>query len=323
MTLVTHTYGDLLAQTIRAPRISVLLPVYNAESFLRDAIDSVLSQTFSDFELLMLDDGSTDNSAAILREYEAKDPRVRVFFRRNRGLAFTLNELIGMARGELLARMDDDDICLPSRFEKQIAFLDAHPDHVLVGGWIEQMNEAGQPIGTIRSPTAHEGIDEANSKGHCSVWHPTAMMRKSSVLAIAGYDVNLENAEDIDLWLRLAEVGKLANLETAVLKYRLHGASMSAKNRDKQLANTRLACVHAWARRGVNGHFDAVNYWRPGSDTASRHKFALRYGWVAWNNNYRETWWRYACEAMRLRPFAPSSWNLLVFGLCKRPRLST
>jgi glycosyltransferase involved in cell wall biosynthesis len=307
----------------RVPAVSVLLPVYNAERYLREAIESVLCQTFGDFELLMLDDGSTDDSAAILWEYELKDRRVHVFSRENRGLPSTLNELIGKARGRYLARMDQDDICLPNRFENQVAFLSANTEHVLVGGWIEQINEAGQPIGIVRTPCAHDDIDRFNLRGRCSVWHPTAMMTKKAVLAIAAYDIELEAAEDLDLWLRLAEVGKIANLEHTVLRYRLHDNSLSATQREKQMKNAELACIKAWRRRKISGQFDATKHWRAGKDKISRHKFALHYGWIAWNNNHRDTWWTYVCKAFGARPLALSTWKLLIFGLLRRPNSTT
>ena len=167
-----------------AVKISVLLPVRNAERYVGMAIESILSQTYGDFELLALDDGSSDRSLQILRDYEVRDDRVRVFSRENRGLVYTLNELIAKANGLLLARMDADDISLPDRFRKQVEFMDAKPDHVLVGGWIEQINDAGQPIGIIRTPTFHSDIDRAHLCGHCSVWHPTVMMRREAVAAV-------------------------------------------------------------------------------------------------------------------------------------------
>ena len=144
------------------PAISVLLPVYNAERFIREAVDSVLFQSLGDFELLALDDGSTDGSLIILREYEARDNRVRIITRENRGLVASLNDLIAAARGRYLARMDSDDISMPQRFERQVMFLESSPDHVAVGGWVIHIDENGLPIGPITSPTLHFDIDQAH-----------------------------------------------------------------------------------------------------------------------------------------------------------------
>ena len=303
----------------RNPAISVLLPVYNAELYLREAIDSVLAQSFGDFELLVLDDGSTDRSLIILREYEARDRRVRVLSRENRGLVASLNELLGEARGRYLARMDSDDVCMPQRFERQVMFLDSRPDHVAVGGWVMQMNAFGQPIGTIKSPTLHFEIDQAHLKGHTSICHPAVLIRKDAISSIGGYREEFMHAEDLDLWLRLAEKGRLANLAEVVLRYRLHASSISQANVESQQSALKRACESAWRRRGIDGNFEAVDLWRPTKDRASEHKFALQYGWTAWSHGYDKSWRTYAWKALRLRPFAISSWQLIVFGLLKKP----
>ena len=301
------------------PMISVLLPVYNAEPYLHQAVDSLLAQTFANFELLALDDGSTDASLSILRQYEATDRRMRVISRENRGYVVALNELIAASRGQYLARMDADDICLRDRFEKQLAFFNSQPGYVLVGGMVEQVNAAGQSIGVMRSPCSHDEIDLAHLKGSTSICHPTAMYRRAAVEVTGYYDKAFMPAEDLDLWLRLGEIGKVANLSDVVLQYRLHGNSVSETNRELAQDAMRRACEGAWQRRGIKGRFELVEHWRPGRDKDSRHKFALQYGWIAWNSGNRETWWAYALEAMRLRPFAISTWRLLVFGFLKKP----
>ena len=131
----------------KTPAISVLLPVYNAERYLGLAVESVLNQTFDDFELLAFDDGSSYQSLSILREFAAKDSRVRVSSRENRGpLVVALNEMIAIARGPYLARMDADDICRSQRFEKQVAYLEAHPECVMVGSKCLAIDPEGMPI---------------------------------------------------------------------------------------------------------------------------------------------------------------------------------
>lgn len=301
------------------PVISVLLPVYNAELYLRQAVESVLAQTFSNFELLVIDDGSTDGSLTILRDYEALDSRVQVLSWENHGLVATLNELIGKAQGRYLARMDADDICLPERFEKQVAFLKTSPDHVAVGSWVEQMNAMGQPIGICRHPLSHEEIDQKQLTGRTSLCHPTVMIRTAGLPGL--YDPLYETAEDLDLFLRIAETGKLANIPEVLLRYRVHNDSICTSNNEMQLLKMRLASERAWARRGIKSEILLPEYSRPRENKDSQHEFALKYGWVSWRHGHRKTWWTYAREALLLRPFAPSSWNLLVFGFLKAPPL--
>jgi glycosyltransferase involved in cell wall biosynthesis len=310
----------MIKHETRSSTISVLLPVYNAESYLLAAMESVLKQTYRDFELLVLNDGSTDNSLAILKKFAAQDKRIRIISRENKGLVETLNELVSEAKGEYLARMDADDICLPERFAKQIAFMNANPGHVVIGSWVETINAKGQPIGLIKSPVHHADIDQCNLRGLSSIWHPTAMIRKKAMLKIAGYKSRNKSAEDLDLWLRLAEIGKLANIPQVLLKYRLHENATSEASGKLQQENARHACEQAWQRRNIKGHYEPSEHWRPGADKASRHKFALKYGWIAWRNLNRETWWTYACQALRMKPFALSSWRLMIAGLLKSPR---
>lgn len=306
-----------------APTVSVLLPVHNSESYLRAAVESVLSQTFRDFELLAFDDGSTDKCLTILREYATSDRRVQVFSRKNRGQVPTLNELISLAGGRYLARLDADDICLPERFEKQVAFLNSSPKHLVVGGWVELMNAAGKLIGVVKSPTSHDDIDCAHLKGLTSICHPATIIRKSAVIAAGYYNEELGPAEDLDLWLRLAEVGRVANLPEVILRYRLHSGSLSEAKGKQQQELAQRACISASRRRGIEAQFEAVDHWRPTNDKNSIHKFALKHGWSAWNHGHTKTWWAYARQAMRLQPFAASSWRLLVFGFLRKPREQT
>src|SRR5262245_56176631 len=278
------------------PAVSVLLPVFNAEGYVREAIESVLSQSFSDFEVLALDDGSTDRSLSILHQCQAKDARVRVHSRESRGLVATLNELVALAQGKYLARMDSDDLCMPLRLEQQVRFLDSSSEHVAVGGWVERMNEDGLPIGILKPPSTHDEIDQAQLRGFTSIWHPTALVRKNAVMRIGGYRGEYTHAEDLDLWLRLAELGKLASVPEVVRKYRLHSGSVSEQYVQVQIQAAKRACADAWRRREVAGRFEAVEPWRP-NEAGARHKFALQYGWVAWQHGHKRTWWAYVCEA--------------------------
>jgi glycosyltransferase involved in cell wall biosynthesis len=304
-----------------ALKLSVVMAVYNAEQYLVEAVESVLAQTFGDFELLALDDGSTDSSLQILKNYETKDPRIRVLTRENKGIARTRAELTEHARGKYIAIMDSDDISRSDRLQKQIEFLDANVDCVAVGSWVMQINAKGQPIRILDYPRSHKEIDERNLEGRTAIVNPTAMIRRQAVLTAGTYGSECKfGAEDLDLWLRLAEVGKLANIPMPLLKYRLHKASLSETHLNEQFAQARRVCENAWRRRGIKREFKAEKHWRTAADPSTRHKILVQYAWIAWSNGYRATWWTYVCEALYLRPFALSSWRLLFFGLVRSPK---
>ena len=138
--------------TAPLPIASVLMPVYNGEAYLREAVESVLGQTETNIELVAVDDGSTDSSRAILRQFALQDPRVRVFEEEHKGLVATLNRGLDVARARYICRLDADDIAMPDRIEKQVRFLDAHEDYVLVGGQVTIIDKAGEPMGTWEQP---------------------------------------------------------------------------------------------------------------------------------------------------------------------------
>jgi glycosyltransferase involved in cell wall biosynthesis len=297
------------------------MPAFNAAKYLHEAIDSILAQTRPDFELLVLDDGSTDATPAIARRHAERDARVRLVRRPNRGMANSLNELLGMARGRYVARMDADDVALPRRFEMQVRFLEDEPAVVCVGGAFELIDEKGRYLTTLKCPTSDDEIQRMILAGRGAIAHPAAMMRTEALRRIGGYDACYDPADDIDLWLRLGEAGALANLEEPVLRYRLHSASVSERQADKQLRAARLACEAAWRRRGIPGRFEGGAPWRPGPDRASRHEFMLRYGWWAYLSGERRTAAIYGVKALRALPLAPGGWKLVACALLKPARL--
>ena len=299
------------------PLVSVTMPVWNAERYVGEAIESVLAQTLEDFELLVVDDGSTDRSLERLRGYASKDPRIRLTSRENRGLVATLNELVAASRGVFVARMDSDDVCLPERFALQVAFLERRPDVVCVGGAFELIDGQGRLLTRLRPPAADAEMQRLALAGHNSAPHPSLMIRREALVAAGGYDPELFLAEDLDLVLRLGEVGRLANLEEVVLRYRVHPGSVSGRHAGLQRERARQACERAWRRRGIEGRFEAEGAWRPGSDRISRHAFLCRYGWWAFGSGQRRTALVYAIRAVAARPLSPAGWRLLACALLK------
>jgi glycosyltransferase involved in cell wall biosynthesis len=301
-----------------APTVSVLMSVYNGEPYLAAAMDSILAQSFRDFELVVIDDGSKDSSPSILREYEKSDPRVKLTLRENKGLTATLNESFAQSRGKYLARMDCDDVALPDRFAKQVELLDADPDVVCTGGHFQLIDGAGRLLTTLKPPTDDATIQATLLKGHNAICHPCAMIRRSAMEKVGGYDVRFKTSQDLDLWLRLGEVGRLANVAHPVLKFRLHESSVSETKREQQRQMGKLACEEAWKRRGIpNGSYEADEPWRPGSDRESKHRFALQYGWWAFGSGERKTALHYAMKAIAAMPMKSDGWKLVACAMFK------
>lgn len=232
----------------RVVPVSVVLPVHNAARYIGAAVDSILSQTFRDFELILLDDGSTDGSGGILADRAGRDPRVRVLRQENRGLIATLNRGCAEAAGRYVARMDADDVSFPDRLERQVAFLETHPGVAAVGGAVQYMDDRG-PLKMIqRHPADPEAIREGLLRASCLA-HPTVVMRRDAVVAAGGYRPAFLHAEDYDLWLRLAEREDLANLPAPVLYQRLHPEQVSFAHIEQQVIATLGAQAAARARR--------------------------------------------------------------------------
>lgn len=190
------------------PSISVAMSVHNGERFLEEAIRSVRAQTFGDFELLVLDDGSSDGRRAILERHASEDSRIRPIVRENRGLIASLNQLLQTARAPLVARMDADDICLPHRFERQIAFFAAHPDYAVVGSAALDIDVDGAPCPAPdhAPPLTHDEV-LAEIERRPPLCHPAVMARRAVLLAAGGYHRAYRHCEDYDLWLRIATGG--------------------------------------------------------------------------------------------------------------------
>lgn len=295
----------------QSPAISVNLPVYNAEKYVAQTIESILNQTFTEFEFLILNDGSSDRSGEILTDYAQKDARIRVFSAPNQGVSRSRNQLLHQSQGEWIAVMDADDIALPDRFALQLNYLRHHPEVVCVGGAHDLIDEVGRFLTHLALPETDAEIQRLALAGHGSICHPCALIRRSAMLQVGGYDETLRSAHDLDLWLKLGEIGQLANLIDPVLKYRIHTASVSGQNYRTQRDEARQACEQAWQRRGIEGLFEATDPWRPGPDRASQHHFALQYGWWAYNNQEMSTARHYAIRAIQTLPFNLKGWNLL------------
>jgi len=219
--------------SLENPKVTVLMPVYNGEQYLREAIESILTQSFTDFEFLIINDGSTDSSVEIIESYD--DPRIRLIHNEaNLKLVATLNKGVDLARGEYIARMDCDDISLPQRLAKQAAFLDANLSCsviavkiILVGA---NKNVIGEWKGDRKSATPMQ-IYRRLPRINC-IAHPGVMMRKS-VVSKYRYNPVRRHAEDYDLWLRLLSDGYgIDKINESLLEYRVHIGQVTAVNNE-------------------------------------------------------------------------------------------
>jgi glycosyltransferase involved in cell wall biosynthesis len=229
------------------PLVSIVLPVFNAEPYLQAALASMLAQSFTDWEMICINDGSRDRGPAMLDALAEREPRVRVVHQENVGLVTTLNRGIELARGALVCRMDSDDIAMPDRLARQVAFLRDHPEHVAVGGAILKIDADSDPLGIERLASEHDDIEQALLQRRTGMFHPTTTIRRSALLAVGGYRSQYEWVEDHDLWLRLALRGQLGNLPDVVLCYRLHAGSICWQRAatQRQRMNELLAEAHA------------------------------------------------------------------------------
>ena len=223
-------------ERITMPAVSVLMTVYNGERYLRKAIESVLSQTFRDFECIVIDDASTDGSKSILSSFT--DNRLRIFRNlTNIGLTLSLNRALDLARGRYVARMDADDVCQPARFEKQVYFLESHADIGLIGCGVTTIDESGNRIGDWLCPQDDVAI-RWQMLFESPFAHPAVMLRRQILVANRlTYDSAFRVAQDYELWTRLLNHTKGANLSELLLEYRIHNDSASSRRGDEQRSN--------------------------------------------------------------------------------------
>jgi glycosyltransferase involved in cell wall biosynthesis len=221
------------------PVVSVVMAVRNGEKYLLKAVDSVLAQTLTDLELIVVNDGSTDGTDAVLASYD--DQRLRVLRRSGHGLAASLNTGIREARAPLIARMDADDISEPSRLERQARFLAANEDYVLVGSDAFVISEEGELLYRARLVTSDAAIRHCLDQLVTPFYHGAVMFRREKSVECGLYDERIPQLiEDITLWLRLRRLGSMANLSEPLYRYRLRADSLSRQGRGLEETRARI-----------------------------------------------------------------------------------
>lgn len=224
------------------PRITVAMSVYNNGPYVGAAIDSILAQTFADFEFLIVNDGSTDDSAAVIDARAATDRRIRVIHQDNRGFIASLNRMLAEARSPWIARMDGDDVSMPERFARQLAFLADHPDHGVIGTAASLIGPDGERVvrPPIVRPETHEGL-VANLESGPLINHNVVIYSREAVLRAGGYRAGYRHAEDYDLWLRLSTITRMANLPDELVAYRIYPEQVSARHVVEQTTHAGIA----------------------------------------------------------------------------------
>lgn len=274
------------------PTLSVLMPVFNGRDYLRPAIDSILAQTFTDFELIIVNDGSTDDTETIIKEYH--DPRIVALTQKNQGVARSLNNGLDVARGKYVRRHDADDISTPDSFQIQVDFLETHPEYVMVCNQEAFMTAIGKIAWKYRVPNSNFFRDRAmvdldfshfNIHSSSPVVHGTACYRRQEVISIGKYRTEFTVSEDNDLWLRLLEKYKIAVLNKCTYFMRLHGASATQRHSGKIQHFRQLLIEYSLQRRETGS--DPIMRGEPVAPAQSKEAIKLTANSSS-GNNFRE-----------------------------------
>ena len=238
--------------------ISVLMSCYNADKWLSEAIDSVLKQTYGNFEFIIIDDGSTDNTSEIIKKYSDADSRIIFIKKNNTGLADSLNMGISKAKGEWIARLDADDISEPWRLEEQVTLVMKKPDIVFLGSGLSIINEDGAIVKKYKYPSSHQALLSNLNTSQKFPPHSSAFYRTHTARQVGGYRPRIRRSQDRDLWLRLSEVGKLAAIDKPLVRVRKHAGQVSHEEAGRrQLVDSRVSLVSYWLRH--LGYSDPVD----------------------------------------------------------------
>lgn len=241
----------MIVNNTNFPLISVLIPAYNAEKFIRQSIDSILNQTYKNIEVIIIDDASTDGTWKIIQEYSNKDKRIKAYRNRyNIYIAANRNKLLKLAKGKYIAWQDADDISMPNRLEHQYRYLEKHLEVGILGGYLKIFNVSNQNIG-IRKYSENDAELRKKIFRYSPIAQPTAMIRKSVIDEIGYYNLKYPPAEDIDMSFRIGRKYKFANLQEITLKYREDNNSATFK-RLKKIELTTLTVRFINSKKGYN-----------------------------------------------------------------------
>ena len=293
------------------------MPVFNTARYLAEALGSISAQTFGDFELIAIDDGSCDDSSRILEQFARQERRMRLLARENRGVISTRNELLSLARADLVAWMDSDDISLPGRLEHQFEAFRLDPALVCLGSAAQCIDPHGNFLNIERYPLRHDEILLEQQKGG-AMRFPSTMMRREFALRVGGFREPFIIGEDFDLLLRLSEIGKMANLPETLYLYRQHVASVCATlgpqwplYRDQILRLARERRTQG-SDRLQNGESLQIEVAKVADRRQIEWRVFLEWAGHALKNGNPSLAWKYAGDALRRRPTSTAAWKLMV-----------
>lgn len=234
---------------MKNPLVSVIIPVYNGQSYLKETVLSAQKSNYKNFEIILVNDGSKDRSKEICYKLKKKYTNIRVFsFKKNRGLSNVLNYAVQKAKGKYIARINQDDLMVTNRIFSQVYFLENNPDHVLVGGNLKLINEKGKVIDILSYPQSDQEI--RNNWLYLNAFaDPAVMYRKKTFLKAGNYDQDFYPADDYHLWFRMGQIGKVANLNYVVTKFRVHEKAATVRLHKKMIESTNK--VHEWAAKNI------------------------------------------------------------------------
>jgi glycosyltransferase involved in cell wall biosynthesis len=309
------------------PQVSVLMPVFNTASYLDEALASISTQTFSDIELIAVDDGSKDGSTEILKAFAARESRMRLVIRENRGIIATRNELLAAASADFIAWMDSDDVSLPHRIERQLKMFRDDPSLVCVGAAVQCIDPEGNFLNVERYPSSHQGILAEQERG-TGVRFATTMMRREVAMLVGGFREPFRIGEDFDLLLRLGESGKMANLPDIIYLYRqrissicatLGPAWMAHKEHILALAKERRQTGMDRLQRGGAIRIETIK-----DEDSRRYQWQIYIYWAnhAFENQNFSLAWKYALAALKRQPMSRKAWKVAVlmgarFGMAR------
>ena len=294
--------------------VTVLMPVYNAEKYLSEAIESVLNQTYREFEFLIVNDGSTDKSQAIVESYS--DPRIKLITKVNGGVSSALNAGLSEATGKFIVRFDADDICYPNRIEEQYLFMKDNPDYILAGTDADYITKEGDYIFTFVNSGHSDPEIKKNYLESCPFIHSTVIYRKDAVLALGGYEVKAHTFEDYFLWVRLIERGKVCNFNKPLVKVRFNPESVTVDNRDynatfKKIHRKALQTSIITAEEETELIKSIKKLDKKKKEFSYNRMLAKKYLW----NNYKPQKAReHIKNVLRINPLDPTSYFLLLLS---------